>query len=105
MSKKTCQRSKVLSLFYHQTKNFSNITSNQKNQNLENFEHRIVGGSIATEHSWPWTILLTVCIDYGWANECFKCGGVLINREFVWGLSEFILPYFFLEKKIKNAKN
>jgi len=46
---------------------------------------RIVGGQNAKAHSWPWTILLTVCIDYGWAKECFKCGGVLIGKK--WALT------------------
>ena len=46
---------------------------------------RIVGGTQAAAHSWPWAVLLTVCIEYGWARECFKCGAVLISRK--WALT------------------
>lgn len=45
------------------------------------FKHRIVGGTDAEVNSWPWSLLLTVCIDYGWTSECFKCGGILIDRQ------------------------
>lgn len=37
---------------------------------------RVVGGTEATEHSWPWQAM----VAYNWD---FTCGGTLIHPEYV----------------------
>jgi len=40
---------------------------------------RIVGGTEAREHSWPWQCRLITC----WGSSCFGCGATIIDENHV----------------------
>jgi len=52
---------------------------------------RIVGGKEAVPYSWPWQI--EMCFDYGWGDCELRCGGTVIDKDWVMSAAHCVDGY------------